>query len=427
MRTLSFALVCLGSCGAVESCRASPKAPEEPRSQTTDNESKSAASLVAVADSPMACVEAAAASPGPKGPPKLISVEAFEGGPIELKFSEPVRPTRGFDPNQFRLSGLAFAPNERVLAYSTDSLVDALEDVQDFSFRRMDQPAHDTVRLWPAHRLPEEFCAYIDQDPNERLALHFAAGPGAILDLDGERLREIAPHFASSNATALSAVGWATPAPEPLAMTVACKTAKPKRKPPICQTAPPSFEEKKRPQIIAAKLDVDSTKTLTLTFSEAVAPTQDFDPKQFRLSAWDQTLSTHHDAAEVVKPDDSRCQYDDEEQEGYLFEECIHDWDWADQRWDVVRMRAIDPTHLKLSLTDKFGPSACADLKDAREEPSDGLYLHFRDLPTQGIETPDGRRLADIDEPWVRIAPLQMEITVGGHGRPNAFPIKCDG
>lgn len=145
---------------------------------------------------------------------------------------------------------------------------------------------------------------------------------------------------------------------------------------------------------------------MTLQFSEPVAPTSGFDPRQFRLSigAHDseagESATYYYDVAELSESDDPV---------------------------QVDRVETIDDTRLRLVLDQMLPAEVCEPMSDPSAHEVAGIFLHYLDHDATGIVDLDGNRLKDIAAGWV-LRGAEEALYYGRHAhRLLALgPISCD-
>ncbi|MCH9684253.1 MAG: hypothetical protein K0V04_22660, partial [Deltaproteobacteria bacterium] len=153
---------------------------------------------------------------------------------------------------------------------------------------------------------------------------------------------------------------------------------------------------------------------LQLTFNESIAPADQVNPRQFRLSA---AFAAGYDkyAYGTSYQDVGRWNgagyYCDE----YCYEYCDYDKDYCKDRCfeycyippgDPVHVSAIiqdaaRPEVLLLRLDNAIGGGVCAQLNTFPEEWTSGLFIHYTTAGSAPVADPDGEALAPIAEHWV--------------------------
>jgi hypothetical protein len=159
------------------------------------------------------------------------------------------------------------------------------------------------------------------------------------------------------------------------------------------------------PQLIDA--DLIDNLTLALTFSEGIAPPQEVDPRQFRLSAAYAPKGEYY------------YQYNTYYQEignwnGMCYEYCYeycYDTGCYEQCWDncssgpPVHVAAISqppdrPDILLLTLDSGIGSGVCTQIENFPEQWTRGLFIHYTPDGTAQVTDTTGELLADIGEHW---------------------------
>lgn len=162
-----------------------------------------------------------------------------------------------------------------------------------------------------------------------------------------------------------------------------------------------------RPQIDRAHFT--SAQELTLHFTEPVAPTTGFDPRQFRLSVGmhyseiGYSATYYYDVGELAEPED-----------GAAFS----------------RIEAVDESTLRLMLRAPLPADACEpDLVDHEMGKNEigGIFLHYDHRDDSAIVDRDGHHLKDIAEAWV-LRGADEAMYYGRHAHPPVAigPIPCD-
>jgi hypothetical protein len=144
--------------------------------------------------------------PSPKkrvlGRPKIDRASLTAADELTLYFSEPVTPTAGFDPRQFRLSvGMHYTDigYSATYYYDLSDLSDLEESAPPVAFTRIEPLDDRTLRLVLGRALAADAC---DVEVSESegashesggIFLHYQDREGsAIVDADGNRLKDIA-------------------------------------------------------------------------------------------------------------------------------------------------------------------------------------------------------------------------------------------
>jgi hypothetical protein len=135
--------------------------------------------------------------------PEIVDAELLSGDHLRLRFSEPLAPLDGVDPNDFRLSlGMSYAYKFYAYAYYMD-LVDTIDGDHEGLLRLADMSGQgDTIDL---HLEPDFDLAYchelmaeiaeMQQEPGIRyeagLFLHYSPGPVPVTDEAGNGLSPV--------------------------------------------------------------------------------------------------------------------------------------------------------------------------------------------------------------------------------------------
>jgi hypothetical protein len=134
------------------------------------------------------------------GRPEITQAKLTSPTEVTLHFSEPVVPTAGFDPAQFRLSAGAHYSYPGYSATYYYDVGDVSDDGGPAAFRRIDTLDDTTLRLVLATPLAEDACELDEiDDPDEGASavagifLHFdRRDDEGIVDRDGNHLKDIA-------------------------------------------------------------------------------------------------------------------------------------------------------------------------------------------------------------------------------------------
>jgi hypothetical protein len=154
---------------------------------------------------PRAQAKAQRKSAAPRHGPTVLDAELLgDGKHLRLHLSEPVAPTDGVDPNDFRLS-LAMAYAYKLYAYAYYYDPGELGDTGELLSMRSLQANGATLELELDQFIDPAYCAEFQaelegaQEPGIRvdggLFLHYAPGERAITDNDGNEMRAIAAEW----------------------------------------------------------------------------------------------------------------------------------------------------------------------------------------------------------------------------------------
>jgi hypothetical protein len=159
------------------------------------------------------------------------------------------------------------------------------------------------------------------------------------------------------------------------------------------------------PQLIAAAF-LDNL-TLSLTFSEPLAPPQSVDPRQFRLSTAYAPKGNYYYQYNTYYQEVGNWNGACDE---YCYEYC-YDTGCYEQCWDycqpgppvrvaVVSQPAERPDMLVLSLDNGIGSGVCSQLENFPEQWSKGLFIHYTPAGNAPVTDIAGELLGDIAEHW---------------------------
>jgi hypothetical protein len=154
---------------------------------------------------PRAKAKAQRKAAAPRRGPTVLDAELLgDGKHLRLHLSEPVTPTEGVDPNDFRLS-MAMAYAYKLYAYAYYYDLGELGDTGELLNMRSLQAKGDTLELELEQFIDPAYCAELErellemQEPGIRadagLFLHYAPGERGITDSEGNQMAAIAAEW----------------------------------------------------------------------------------------------------------------------------------------------------------------------------------------------------------------------------------------